>query len=82
MEKLFGLKTKEEAMMYQTSLFSKFARKISREAGHPLAFLSAMGLILLWLFTGPFFRFSDASGGDQHDHPIVTFCHVKHPKPR
>jgi len=45
--------------MYQRSLFSKFARRISREAGHPLAFLSAMGLILLWLFTGPFFHFSD-----------------------
>jgi low affinity Fe/Cu permease len=28
-------------------------------AGHPLAFASAVALILLWLVSGPLFRFSD-----------------------
>ena len=46
-------------MIYQTSLFSKFSRKISREAGHPLTFFVALGLVLLWLITGPLFHFSD-----------------------
>jgi low affinity Fe/Cu permease len=47
------------AMIYQSSLFSKFSRRISKEAGHPLAFQSALGIILLWIVTGPFFHFSD-----------------------
>jgi len=45
--------------MYRTSLFSRFAKWAAYAAGHPLAFLLAVGIILGWALTGPFFHFSD-----------------------
>src|ERR1700741_1352640 len=45
--------------MQKTSLFDRFARLGSHFAGHPLAFAGAVGLIVLWLFGGPLFGFSD-----------------------
>jgi low affinity Fe/Cu permease len=45
--------------MYRRSLFDRFAKSISRSAGHPVAFAAAAGLIVLWLVSGPIFRFSD-----------------------
>ena len=41
------------------SWFTRLAKGTSRAAGKPLAFVLAAGTILVWLFTGPFFRFSD-----------------------
>ena len=40
------------------SAFDRFARQISRLAGHPLAFAGAVLLILVWLVAGPIFAFS------------------------
>jgi len=39
--------------------FQKFARMVVRKSGHPLAFCFALALILIWLLTGPLFRFGN-----------------------
>lgn len=41
------------------NLFDKFSNKVSRTAGSPIAFLSALGIIIVWGFTGPIFHYSD-----------------------
>jgi low affinity Fe/Cu permease len=45
--------------MYRSSLFDRFAKSISRFAGHPVAFVGAAGIIVLWIVSGPIFGFSD-----------------------
>src|SRR5690242_4702901 len=39
--------------------FDHFSNKITRASGSPIAFFSAILLILLWAVTGPIFKFSD-----------------------
>jgi low affinity Fe/Cu permease len=39
--------------------FTRVATHISVAAGQPLTFLLAVGIILLWVVTGPIFDFSD-----------------------
>lgn len=39
--------------------FSKFAHALSRWAGSPRTFLTAIFLIALWAATGPFFHYND-----------------------
>jgi len=39
--------------------FTQVARLISHATGRPIAFLSALAIIILWAFTGPIFHFSD-----------------------
>src|SRR5215210_2794192 len=39
--------------------FTKFAKWAARATGHPLAFVSAVAIIILWAATGPLFAFSD-----------------------
>jgi low affinity Fe/Cu permease len=41
------------------SRFTGFAKATSRATGRPLAFILAVVVIVTWLVTGPFFRFSD-----------------------
>ena len=41
------------------SWFTRLAKSTSRATGRPLAFVLAAGTILIWLLTGPLFRFSD-----------------------
>ena len=41
------------------SRFTRFAKATSRATGRPVAFILAFGVILVWLVTGPLFRFSD-----------------------
>jgi low affinity Fe/Cu permease len=41
------------------SWFTRFAKSTARAAGRPAAFIAAMAVILVWLATGPLFRFSD-----------------------
>ncbi|CAN5832469.1 hypothetical protein BH11PLA1_BH11PLA1_01710 [soil metagenome] len=41
------------------SRFDVFSRWASRASGHPFAFAGALGVVALWLITGPIFRFSD-----------------------
>lgn len=39
--------------------FDRFASRWARRTGHPLAFGLSVALIIVWLVTGPLFRFSD-----------------------
>ncbi len=39
--------------------FGSTANVIAREAGRPLAFILALGVVLLWGATGPMFHYSD-----------------------
>ena len=45
--------------MQRRSFFDRFARRVAYFAGHPMAFAAAVALILLWLVSGPLFKFSD-----------------------
>jgi low affinity Fe/Cu permease len=42
-----------------TQQFSRFAHSISTWTGHPLAFLFAVALVIVWVLTGPIFKYSD-----------------------
>src|SRR4249920_2582332 len=42
-----------------TQQFSRFAHSISGWTGHPLAFLLAVALVIVWVLTGPIFKYSD-----------------------
>jgi low affinity Fe/Cu permease len=42
------------------SWFDRFAKATSRVTGSPAAFLVAVGVIVVWLVSGPLFRFSDS----------------------
>ena len=39
--------------------FQKFARMVVRTSGHPMAFGLAIGVILIWALTGPWFHFGN-----------------------
>ncbi|MFK3789702.1 MULTISPECIES: low affinity iron permease family protein [Pseudomonas] len=39
--------------------FSKFCERLSKWAGSPKTFFFALGLILVWASTGPFFHYND-----------------------
>jgi low affinity Fe/Cu permease len=39
--------------------FSKAAQKTASWTGHPLAFLLALAVVLVWIVTGPIFNYSD-----------------------
>ena len=41
------------------SVFTRCAKATSRATGRPWAFIVAFGLIVVWLLSGPFFRYSD-----------------------
>src|SRR5215471_18604018 len=42
-----------------TQLFSQFAHATSMWTGHPLAFLLAVAVVIVWAATGPLFGYSD-----------------------
>ncbi|MGH7536579.1 MAG: low affinity iron permease family protein [Gemmatimonadales bacterium] len=42
------------------SWFTRFAKATSRVTGRPATFFVALAVILIWLVTGPLFRFSDS----------------------
>lgn len=42
-----------------SALFQHFAARVARAAGHPLAFVLALALILAWAISGPFLGFSE-----------------------
>jgi low affinity Fe/Cu permease len=46
-------------MLYRGSPFNRFARWTSRTTGHPVAFVAAVLIIVVWVVTGPLFGFSD-----------------------
>ncbi len=45
--------------MRQGSFFSRFAKWMSSLLGRPLAFLTAVVVVLIWAVTGPLFHFSN-----------------------
>ena len=45
--------------MYAASVFNRLSKRTARTAGHPTAFFLAVLVILIWVGTGPMFRFSD-----------------------
>ena len=45
--------------MQNKSLFTRFARAMSRTLGHPLAFGLAVLLVVVWIISGPLFHFTD-----------------------
>jgi low affinity Fe/Cu permease len=45
--------------MRQMTWYSRFAKACSRLSGRPIVFTLAVGIILVWLITGPMFNFSD-----------------------
>ena len=42
-----------------SGFFTRFARAASRAAGRPLAFVTALAVIVIWAALGPIFGFSD-----------------------
>lgn len=40
-------------------IFTKLAGRTAQFAGQPIAFVVAVGLIIMWLLSGPVFHFSD-----------------------
>jgi low affinity Fe/Cu permease len=45
--------------MTMHDVFRKFAHKTSELVGSPWAFITAVGIIIIWAVTGPIFDFSD-----------------------
>ncbi len=45
--------------MRSTNWYALFAKKTARICGRSFVFSGAVGVILVWLLTGPFFAFSD-----------------------
>jgi low affinity Fe/Cu permease len=43
----------------RNNFFDRFANTISERAGHPAAFAAAVGVLLLWLLSGPLLGFTD-----------------------
>jgi low affinity Fe/Cu permease len=46
-------------MLYRSSQFTRFAKWTARTTGHPVAFIAAVLIIVVWAVTGPLFGFSD-----------------------
>lgn len=46
--------------MHRRSWFNRFAKWAARTTGHPIAFLTAAGIIVAWGLTGPLFGFDDS----------------------
>ena len=45
--------------MENVAWYSQFAKNTAHFCGRPRVFVIAVGVILVWIITGPFFRFSD-----------------------
>jgi low affinity Fe/Cu permease len=41
------------------SPFNKIARSVAKFSGHPVCFVGALAVIVLWALSGPFFGFND-----------------------
>lgn len=52
------MKKKAEQNSFK-KIFDKFSTKLTKATGSPTAFLIAAGSIVVWLISGPFFKFSD-----------------------
>ena len=51
--------TQDGSTVRPASLFDRFAKQAEYSLGHPKASVIAVGAILLWSVSGPFFHYSD-----------------------
>ena len=49
-------KTKKNGLL---GFFDRFSKKVTKATGSPYAFIIALGVVILWAFSGPIFGFSD-----------------------
>jgi low affinity Fe/Cu permease len=49
----------DDSLARKDRFFSRFAKWVSRRAGHGVSFVLAISLIAVWALTGPVFGFSD-----------------------
>lgn len=42
-----------------TSWFTRFAKATARKTGQPITFMLAVSVIIIWILTGPIFKFGD-----------------------
>ncbi|MEO8231482.1 MAG: low affinity iron permease family protein [Ignavibacteriota bacterium] len=42
-----------------TSRFTRFAKLTARKTGQPISFMIAVSVIIIWVITGPIFKFDD-----------------------
>jgi uncharacterized membrane protein len=56
---LCGFILQERAHMNNATWYSRFAKITAHVCGRPRTFSVAVGVILLWIVTGPIFHFSD-----------------------
>jgi low affinity Fe/Cu permease len=45
--------------VHRRSFFDRFAKAVSRLAGHPTAFTAALFVVVVWMVSGPLFGFSN-----------------------
>jgi low affinity Fe/Cu permease len=53
------MRTKKKKKNRLSALFQKMSNKVTRATGSPIAFITALTIVLLWAVTGPIFGFSD-----------------------
>lgn len=58
------------------SRFTRFAKATSRVVGRPIAFISATGIVLVWIVSGPSFTSATPGSRDNTGTTIVTFLMV------
>ncbi len=58
-ERIHNLSSKLDKTAYWNAKFDRFARLFGRLSGRPFAFNVAIGVVLVWLISGPIFGFSD-----------------------
>jgi low affinity Fe/Cu permease len=46
-------------VIYSSSKFSRFAKWTSHATGHPVTFIGAASIVIIWCVTGPIFHYSD-----------------------
>lgn len=58
-EQMHDLSNNLDKAAYWNTKFDRFARLFGRLSGRPFAFNVAIGVVLVWLISGPIFGFSD-----------------------
>lgn len=47
------------AELHKKNIFTHFAQMVANASGHPGAFLTAAGIVIVWGISGPIFNYSD-----------------------
>jgi low affinity Fe/Cu permease len=54
-----GLHAQQDTRATVAKYFAKFAQATAQWTGHPAAFLLALAVVAVWIFSGPLFNYSD-----------------------